>query len=318
MKKKLILVVLALAVITVGFSGCEFFAGLFKRKTDKISVTATIFPCYDFARAVAGDKAELTLLITPGVDIHSYDPSGMDLLTAGQSDVFIYIGGESDGWVEDRLLESLNTDGIRLIRLMDYAELFEEELAEGMTEIEEEEEEGVYDEHIWTSPANAIRLVEAIRDAFVEIDGGNAESYRANAAAYIAEITEIQSDIAETVASAVVKKIVVADKFPFLYLVKEFGLSYAAALPGCSLEVDQASAETLLFLAETVITYGVPVVYYVELSDQRTANAIKESTSCGSALLHSCERLTPEEFNSGKTYADIMRANAAALKLGIV
>jgi zinc transport system substrate-binding protein len=295
------------------FAGCDP-----REDGDKIDITAVTFPCYDFARAVAKDRADIAMLIRPGAEIHSYDPSPQDIAAIAKSDVFIYIGGESDAWV-DRIIDAIDADKVKIVRLIDYVEAVEEEIVEGMEEEEAGdggEEEAEYDEHIWTSPTNAIIMIDALCGVLSELDGGNAEFYAENAESYTGEIAAVRDEIADVVAAASVKKIVVADRFPFRYFADEFGLEYSAAFPGCSDEAD-ASPATIQYLINAVKNENIACVYYVELSNQGIANIIKEETGCQTALLHSCERPTADEFNSGATYVTFMKNNVQALKKGV-
>jgi zinc transport system substrate-binding protein len=321
MKKKIAVIFLALVcALPSVLSGCKGGGA------GRVKVVATIFPCYDFARAAAGGGDGITMLIDPGAEVHTYEPSVRDVETIRNCQLFIYIGGESDVWVET-VLSPADTSGMRILRLMDCVEAVEEEVVEGMQEEEEEEaeeegEEPEYDEHIWTSPANAVRMVNAVRDALIELDGGNAAEYAENAAAYVEKITGVQRDLRRAVDSAVRKKIVVADRFPFRYLADEFGLEYAAAFPGCSAESD-ISAATLAYLVNVVRSENIPCVYYLEMGGVNIANTVRNEVQrdktkrVATALLHSCERVTAAEFRSGATYVSLMKNNVTALKKGV-
>jgi zinc transport system substrate-binding protein len=206
----------------------------------KLNIVATIFPAYDLTRAIVGDKADLTMLLRPGMEIHSFDPSPADIMKVQNADAFLYIGGESDVWV-DTLLESMDTSKKAVLRLMDAVSLVEEETVEGMQEEEAEEaaaEEAEYDEHIWTSPKNAILMVNVITDALCAADAQNAAYYQGNAAAYIARIEEVDKEFEAIVQSAPLKLMVFGDRFPFRYFADAYGLEYRAAFPGCSTETE--------------------------------------------------------------------------------
>jgi zinc transport system substrate-binding protein len=296
-------------------------------ESGRLTIVASIFPEYDFARAVSGGLADIELLIDPGSSIHSYDPSPSDIQVIQNADVFLYVGGESDVWA-DRILDSLDTEDMRIVCLMDRVNAVEEELKEGMMPEEEEaeaggseadaaEEEGPeLDEHVWTSPGNAIILIDAIADAICAADPVNETAYRANAAAYKAEIEEVDRQIAEVVATAKRQTIVVADKFPLRYFTDHYGLDYAAAFPGCSDQAD-CGAETIAYLIDTVAEDNLPYVYHVELSNQNVAKAIAEQTGAGILLLNSCENITREDFERGVTYVDLMRVNLENLEKGL-
>jgi zinc transport system substrate-binding protein len=295
----------------------------------RLNIVATIFPEYDFARAIAGDKADVTLLIDPGSSVHSFDPSPGDLKTISAADIFIYVGGESDEWV-DRILDSIDTDSMKVVRLMDHVEMYEEELKPGMEPEEEEEhgdgedgeaeeeggEEPEYDEHVWVSPGNALILTDVIADAMAVTDPDNAELYTQNAAKYKEELDRVDAEILEVVSSGARRNIVVADKFPFRYFVERYGLDYAAAFPGCSDQSD-AGAQTIAHLIDTVKDGGLPCVYYVELSNRNVANAVAEQTGAEPLLLNSCENISKEDFEKGVTYIDLMDANVVNLRKGL-
>jgi len=292
-----------------------------KASTDgKINVVATIFPLYDFSRAVAKEQANIAMLTLPGSSIHSYEPSPADIKTIQNANIFLYIGGENDAWVE-RLLSTLDTSKMKIVRLFDYVKLFEEEEKEGMQPEEEEEEHGKleieYDEHIWTSPKNAALMVNAITDALCEKDTSNCEKYKENSQSYNSQIEELSKEISQTVSSAKRKQIVVADRFPFLYLTKEYGLDYVAAFAGCSDQSD-ASAATIAYLIKSVKDNKIPYIYHVELSNLNTAETVAEQTGAKLLLLHSYHNVSKQEFESGTTYVDLLKQNAANLKIGLL
>jgi zinc transport system substrate-binding protein len=296
----------------------------------KLNVVATIFPEYDFARAISGGNADISMLIDPGASVHSYDPSPGDLKTIAAADVFIYVGGESDEWA-DRILESIDTDNMKIVRLMDHVENVEEELKEGMepekeeanaeeekgAEEEAEEAEGPeYDEHVWVSPGNALVLMDAIESAMAEKDPAHKADYEKNAAAYKAELEKVDAEIADVVKTAKRRMIVVADKFPFRYFVDRYGLDYAAAFPGCSDQAD-AGAQTIAHLVSTVEGDKLPYIYHVELSNRNVADAIAEQTGAEPMLLNSCENISKDDFDSGVTYVNLMSVNVENLRKGL-
>ncbi|MDR2267595.1 MAG: metal ABC transporter substrate-binding protein [Christensenellaceae bacterium] len=287
--------------------------------TDKLSIVVTCFPAYDFARAVAKNNADITLLLSPGSDVHSYEPTVSDISKIIESDIYIYIGGESDSEILPEEQQESITESGKAIRLMDYVVPKEEELKDGMQGEDEEageEEEAEYDEHIWMSIANAIEIIKKIEAKLSEVDSENTESYKTNAADYIAQLTTLKSEYKTMIDAAPLKKIVVADRFPFRYLVDEFDLDYSAALVGCAHDADIAPT-TIAYLIQVVKAEQIPYVYYVELSDNGAAATIAEETGCQTAKLNSCERPTQEEFDAGVTYLSIMKENLNALKLGL-
>ncbi|NPV91294.1 MAG: zinc ABC transporter substrate-binding protein [Firmicutes bacterium] len=324
--QRFISMVLLAALLAVTSVGCSPRSNSADVKADaKLNIVATIFPQYDFTRAIVGDKANLTMLISPGASIHSFDPSPADILKISNADVFIYIGGESDAWV-DRVLSSMDTSKIKVLRLLDYVKPVEEETVEGMEpEAEEktggdskaqEEEEPEYDEHVWTSPENAITLINAISGCLCERDSVNADFYKNNAEYYTGELKKVDEEIASIIKNARHKKIVVADRFPFRYFVDGYGLEYCAAFSGCSDQTD-ASAATIKYLVDTVKKDKIPYVFYAELSNQNVAKAVSEQTGAGMLLLNSCHNVTKSEFEAGVTYLSLMKQNAENLRKGL-
>jgi len=326
MLKKISLFAFALCVILA--TSCKEEKTPQASPNGKVNIVATIFPLYDFSRAAAKDLANITMLTPPGSSIHSYEPSPADIKNIQNANVFVYIGGEDDAWVE-RLLSTLDTSKMKIVRLFDVVKLYEEELKEGMQPEEEEEEDPVtaegehgkleieYDEHIWTSPKNAVLMINAITGALCEKDSANCETYKAASQSYNSQIEEQSKEISQTVNSAKRKVIVVADKFPFLYLTKEYGLDYEAAFPGCSDQSD-ASAATIAHLIKKVKDNKIPYIYHVELSNKNTAEAVAEQTGAKLLLLHSYHNVSKQEFEGGTTYVDLLKQNAANLKTGLL
>ena len=238
-------------------------------------VIATIFPPYDFARAVGGGKTDLSMLLKPGMESHSYSPSPQDIINIQNCDLFIYIGGENDQWV-DRIINSLEKDKRpQVLKLIDCVSPVREELAEGMQEEEghdghdhgaaegeAHEHEGEYDEHIWTSPRNAEKMTAAIMDKLILIDSKNRSFYKENAKAYIAELDRLDKDYRRAVADGRRRSLVFGDRFPFRYLADEYDLDYAAAFPGCAAE-SEASAATIAYLIDKVKKEQIPVVFHI-------------------------------------------------------
>lgn len=277
-----------------------------------LDIVTTAFPEYDFARAVVGDGSDITMLIRPGSESHSYEPTPMDIIKIQSCDVFICAGGENDAWA-DKILAGLDTSEMTVIRLLDLVEPMYEEITGSMQSDEEEEDGEEYDEHVWTSPVNAAALVSGIADRFIELDGANAEKYRANADGYIAEINEIDAALREVVSNAARDTLVFGDRFPFLYLVREYGLKYDAAYPGCSSDTD-VSAATIASLIEYIKTENIDTVLYIELSSHRVADILCEATGAHSMMLHSCHNVTADEFDAGATYVSLMNANITVLE----
>ncbi|MDR2425738.1 MAG: metal ABC transporter substrate-binding protein [Endomicrobium sp.] len=284
--------------------------------SDKINVTTVIFAPYDFARQIAGDKANVSMLLPPASESHSFEPSPKDIIKIQNSSVFIYVGGESDEWVSG-ILESIDTSKMKIITLIDCVDKFEEEIVEGMQEEEEKEEggeeEAEYDEHVWTSPKNVKLIVQKIASALSEADPANAAYYNQNAEKYISELDLLDGEFQNVVNKAKRKTIVFADRFPFRYFTEAYGLQYFAAFPGCSTETE-ASAATIKFLIDKIKAEKIPVVFHIELSNEKMANAILEATGAKSMLLHSAHNISKVDFEKGTTYLDLMKQNVLNLK----
>ena len=290
-------------------------------ESGKISVVTTIFPQYDFARQIGGDKIELTMLVTPGGESHAYEPTPQDMVAVRNCDVFICVGGESDVWAND-ILNAVDTREIQIVNMMECVETVEEELKEGMEGHGHSEsgghnhEEAEYDEHVWTSPENAMKISRAIGEALIAADGDNSEYYTKNLESYLAELEVLDSDFRQAVAEAERTTLVFGDRFPFRYFAGSYGLDYYAAFPGCSTETD-VSASVMSFLINKVRDENIPVVYYIEFSAQKIADTICDETGSEALLFHSCHTVSKEEFEGGATYISLMRQNLENLKRGL-
>ena len=293
-------------------------------KTEKLKIVTTIFPEYDWVRQIAGDKVfdmDITMLLDNGVDLHSYQPTADDIMKISDCDLFIYVGGESDEWVNDALKEAVNKD-MQVIDLLDVLgeQVKIEELVEGMqdTEHEEEEEheEKEYDEHVWLSLKNAETLCDAIAEALGNADPDNKAVYDTNKAAYIDQLVSLDNQYREVADQASVKTLLFGDRFPFRYLVDDYGLSYYAAFAGCSAE-SEASFETISFLAKKIDELGLKYVMTIEKSDQKIAKTIIENTQNKDQsilTLDSMQSTTSADAANGMTYLSIMEGNLNILK----
>jgi zinc transport system substrate-binding protein len=280
----------------------------------KINVVTTIFPPYDFVREIARDKVNLTMLLQPGAESHSFEPSPQDILRVQNCDVFIYVGGESDAWV-DGILESMDTSRMEIVTFMDCVDVVEELVVEGMQEEEEEEEaEGPeYDEHVWTSPRNAKLIVRKIADVLKERDAPNAAAYEQNTAAYLAKLTDLDGAFQKMISGAKRKTLLFGDRFPFRYFADAYGLDYFAAFPGCSTETE-CSAATIAFLVNKIRAEKIPVVFHIELSNEKIADTICEETGAKKLLLHAVHNISKRDFDQGANYYDLMSRNVQNLK----
>ena len=288
----------------------------------KIKIVTTIFPEYDWVMNILGDKkdsANITLLLDSGIDLHSYQPTPKDIVTISNCDLFIYVGGESDGWVDDALKQATNKN-MKTINMMDVLgdAIKEEEVIEGMEgeeEEEEEEEEVEYDEHVWLSLKNAQVLVNAISKKLGEIDQDNANYYQTNATGYVNSLKDLDSRYAQTVSGGTKDTILFADRFPFRYLVDDYNLKYYAAFVGCSAETE-ASFETIAFLANKVDELGLNVIFKIESSDGAIANTVKNATQNKNQTIltmDSIQSASTKEYKAGRNYISIMEQNLTAL-----
>ena len=290
---------------------------------DKLRVVTTIFPVYDWVRQVAGENAddlELTMLLDGSTDLHSFQPSAKDIADIADCDLFIYVGGASDAWAEEALEESANPDR-RTLNLMELlgSRVYEEELVEGMEEEDGHEghdhEESETDEHIWTSLRNAQELSSAIADTLAELDPDNADLYTGNAAAYGESLAALDEQYAAAVESAPVKTLLFGDRFPFRYLVEDYGLDYYAAFPGCSAETE-ASFATVAFLAGKTEELDLPAVLTMEGSDGKIAQTILQNAPGDRAVLtmDAMQATSADDVAAGTTYLSVMEHNLTVLR----
>ena len=287
-------------------------------RTDRLRVVATAFPYYDFARAVGGDRVDVTLLVPAGRETHSFEPTPMDVVTISECDVFLYNGGESEYWVEE-VLKSAGENIPVTMAMMDLVGLAEEEFVDGMQVSEhgeEEEEETEYDEHIWTSPVLARELMWDVCGALCKADWDGADYYTDNAAAYEAELEALDLEFRDVVEHASRRTLVFGDRFPLLYFCREYGLSYSAAFHGCASDTEPSLA-TLKYLIDKVDEEHIPVVYTIELSSQKIAQAIADATGAKVLTFQSCQQLSREDWENGETYVSLMHRNVEALREGL-
>ena len=306
----------------------------------KLKVAATLFPYYDFVRQVAGDQVELSLVIPAGMDSHSFEPTPKDIRIMQEADVIIANGGAMEHWV-DQVVDSFDREDQTVVIMMDHVDAVEEEIVEGMEHSDEghghvhvhvhedgeeeaaeppEEDESryeiEYDEHIWTSPVNAMRMVDVIAETLTERDPAHGAMYQAGAAAYLEELERLDKEFREVRDSAVHDMIVMGDKFPLRYFADAYGLRYRAAFSGCSSDTEP-SARTIAYLIDKVKEEGLPVVYYLELSSHRVAEIIGEETGAVPLLFHSCHNVTRRQFEEGVTYLELMEQNVKNLREGL-
>jgi len=300
---------------------------------DKLSIVTTTFPPFDFVRQIAGDKVNLSMLLPPGAESHSFEPTPRDIISVQKCDIFIHVGGGGDAWVE-RILKSMNTKNKKVYAMMESVEVVEEETVEGMEEEKEPAKRGgyiarffafisgrsknqakeiEYDEHVWTSPRNAILIVQKITELLCEADPDNANFYRQNSSVYIKSLEELDAAFKQVIAGAKRKIIVFGDRFPFRYFANAYGLKYFAAFPGCSTDTE-ASAATVAFLINKIKSEHIPVVFHIELSNERMADAISAETGAKKLLLHACHNVSKQDLDAGLGYLDFMRRNVDNLR----
>ena len=302
-------------------SGCASGSASENSGSDKLHIVATVYPEYDWLKQITAgteDRIEVTLLLDQGTDLHNYQPTAADMIKIAEADMFVYVGGESDAWVKDAL-ESSDNDQRIVVSLMDVLgnKAREEETVEGMeAEDEEEEEETEYDEHVWLSLQNAELFVDALKDACVQMDSEDSELFEKNAGAYKDKLNELDEQYRSLCEKASVKTLLFADRFPFLYLVKDYGLDYYAAFRGCSAE-SEASFETVVFLAGKVDELSLPAILTIESSDQKIAETVRDNTKKKDAeilVIDSMQSATKETIDQGIGYLDIMEKNLAVLE----
>ena len=328
--KKIITLMLVAVLAVCALSGCGTSKSGEDTKDKKIKIVTTIFPEYDWVMQILGDKADkadVTMLLDKGVDLHSYQPSTADIAKISEADVFIYVGGESDEWVEDVLKEAKNKK-LKVINLMDVMgdKAKEEEVKEGMQPEEEEhaeeakdgkeEEEVEYDEHVWLSLKNAKIFTKKIADVLSEVDKDDAKTYQANYESYAKKLDDLDKKYADAVASAKNKTLVFGDRFPFRYLVNDYGLDYYAAFVGCSAE-SEASFETVTFLAKKIDELGLGNVLTIEGKNHKIAKTVIENTKEKNQkvlTLDSMQSTTAKDVKDGATYLGIMEKNLEVLK----
>lgn len=317
----ILLGILSISIPLAGVRTAE--AGTTEDSGKKLKIVTTIFPEYDWTRAVLGDRevdVDLTMLLDNGTDLHSFQPAVKDIMKVSSCDLLIYVGGESDQWIEDALESAQNKD-MKTINLMEVLgdTIKEEENVEGMQESghgHEDEDEKEYDEHVWTSLRNASVICGIIAETLEEMDPENKDVYASNAAAYQEKLSNLDTEYQNTVDSAKQNTLLFADRFAFRYLVDDYGLNYYAAFSGCSAE-SEASFKTVTFLADKLDELGLKTVLTIEKSDDRIAQTVIENTETKDQKileLNSMQSITSDEIADGVTYLSVMEDNLNVLK----
>lgn len=361
--RKSVVFIVTISMI-LGMAGC----GKTTEKEDnyRLKIVTSLFPYYDMARAVIGDVKgiDLKMIVTPGQDSHSFEPTPSDVIQMENADVLIYNGGSLETWI-DTLLDSLNNKNQIQMKMMDYVDVLNEEIVEGMdTRFEEhdheehshkednhnkenhkedshseenhkednhsedssndsefhnedsEEEHEETDEHIWTSPVNEIIMTEKICETLSKALPEEKENFQKNAENYISQLKELDNEFRTIVENAKTNEIIFADKFPLQYFVKEYGLKYYAAFPGCGSDMEP-SAKTIAFLVDKIKEDNIKAVFYLELSSHIVADAIETDTGAKPLQFNSCHNITQKQFDSGVTYVDLMKENVNNLKIAL-
>lgn len=315
LKKAILVILLVVIILTICVAAFKTGSGN-TNNSDKKQVVVSNFASYDFLRAIIGDSndIELKYLLGPGRDAHSYDPTAQDLITIQSSDLFVYVGGEMEKWA-DKVLGSLDNKDMKVICVSDDIETISEQEIDGAEEEDEEEVEGAFDEHIWTSPANAIIMVNALEKAMEEIDSNNIDKYRVNANNYIEKIKSVDSEIQEVVDNKVRTRLIFADKMPMQYFINYYGLNVSAAFSGCSTETEP-SASTIAYLEKKVKDENIPVVLYIELNEGKVANVIAKEAgeNCRAMQIQTLHNISKDDFENGETWVSLMSRNIDVLR----
>lgn len=331
MKNKVISILLSVVIILSAFSlaACNDAGKPSPSEDGVLRIVCAGFVATDLCREVTGvvddgSMREIILLGKAGMDMHSYEPTAADIISVSSADVFVYVGGESDGWVEGVLRSAGNRELIT-VSMTEVSSLISEELPEGAEhddscDLDHEHdhdrgtaEETAADEHVWLSLSNASRIVDAICDAVCRADAERADVYRQNADGYKAKLSSLSKDFAEMVSASKRNTVLVADRFPFIYMTRELGLEYFAAFPGCSTETD-ASFATQTFLIEKTKELGLPYIFIIDGSDGAVAEKISRETGAKILRLYSMQTVSDAELENGATYLDYMGKNFNSLK----
>ena len=318
MRRRLFALLLALT-LAASLCGC---ADRQRAEDGRLQVVCSVFPYYDFARQIGGDDVDVTLLVAAGKETHSFEPTPLDVITLSQADVFLYNGGESEAWVDD-ILSAAGENIAVTLPLMPQVSALAEEWAEGMEGAHDEHDHEThdsddieYDEHVWTSPVLAKALCRAICDALCQADPAHQEDYQARLTDYLTQLDQLDAAFREVVDAGHRRLLVFGDRFPLLYFCKEYGLDYRAAFHGCASDTEPSLA-TLKYLIDKVEDEEIPVVYTIELSSRKVADAIAETTGAKVLTFHSCQTVSRAEFDGGATYLSLMERNVEALREGL-
>ena len=337
--KKILYIILLVIIIIYSLFILNYKGFTRKEDTDKLKVVVTSFPAYDFVKNIGKENVEVTFLLKPGMESHSYEPTSQDMINIQNSDIFIYVGGELENWSE-KVINSLNPQNTEVICLKDLTTLIEEKDVDGAIHEHEEDinledtvyehndeikkenivndnEDIEYDEHVWTSLENAIDIVKGITEALINKDKLNEFKYRENSEYYISEIEKVKNDIEKVLENKVRSRLVFGDRMPMKYFINEFNLEVSAAFNGCSAE-SNANTKTIAYLIDIVRKENIPVVLYIELSNGSIAKTISEETGCDIMQIQTLHNISKEDFENGETYVSLMRRNIEVLKKALL
>lgn len=305
--KRLITFILCIAMLTLTACGTPI-----EKSDGELNIVCTAFPQYDYVKNILGNENGLILLLDNGGDLHSYEPTAKDIVTIGNADILICIGGKSDEWVEGVVRSAANPE-LKTVSMMNLVDTYDEEYVSGMEHHENDEHHGVQDEHIWLSLKNSAKITEYLCGVICEIDEENAETYKANTKEYINKIKSLDAEYESVISSAKRNTLLFADRFPFRYLTEDYNLEYHAAFAGCSSE-SEASFQTIAFLIDKTKELQLPVILTIDGSDGSIANTVCTSTGAKSLVLDSCQSVSSADIEQGTTYIGIMESNLQVLR----
>ena len=332
-KTKTMFIYLLSALMLLNLCACAS-SGEDTAEDGRFHILASNFPAYDFACRIAGERCSVTMLVPPGSEAHSYEPGAQDIIALQNCELLFCNGGVGEAWLE--ILVSGSEREVPVLYMTECVSLLEEERVEGMQkaahshehvhdescedehghgheDAEESHSHTEYDEHVWTSPVNAMAICRALCEKLCVLDPEGEGIYRANLEAYLAELETLHQGFLETVEGGGRRTVIFSDRFPVRYFVEEYGLEYFAAFPGCAEEAEP-SARTVAFLIDRVREDKTPAVFYIEFSNEKMADVIVEDTGCEKLLFHSCHNVSADDFESGVSYLQLMTANLANLK----
>ncbi len=306
------------SALLLSLCACSSESGYFESDSTKLKIISTVFPPYDLAKHIAGDNAEMKILLPPGSEAHTYEPTAKEIIAIQNCDIFLYIGGENEQWA-DKLINSNDTSKVKIVKLIDCVPTLsedDEDEHEDEHNHHEHEHDHETDEHIWTSPENARLMLSAVYDAICAVDPENSQTYTENKDAYDKQLADLDNEYKTAVDNAKNKTIVLADKFPFRYLAHEYGLDCYAAFSSCSDE-SEPSVSTMIKLTKKIKENNIPVVYYLEFSSTKIADTLCDETGAKKLMLHSCHNVSKEDLENDISYVDLMKQNLENLKVAL-